>query len=93
MLPNIVSMEITLGNLFTIGAILGGWLVFLVSLKGQIQLLSQALSSIDKRLVAVEAAIAHFSQNTIELAKQGVRLESVVERVADLERIKLKEIK
>lgn len=85
-IDNIVSLEITLGNVLTIGAILGGWLIFLTSLKGQIQLLAQALEGITRRLLAVENTIAHFTQNTVELAKHGVRIDALEHKIEFLKK-------
>ena len=79
-------MEITMGNLITVGSIIGCWAIFVTSLKGEIKLLSLALSGVDRRLTAVETSIQILSTATVQVAKQEVRIEGLEDRIKDLEK-------
>lgn len=79
------SLEVTLGNLLTAGSIVFGWGVYIIALKGKIDLAMQALTAIDRRITAVEATLITQSQAFIQLAKQEVLLNSIEDRVQRLE--------
>ena len=83
-----LSFEITLGNIITAGSILFGWGIYVVALRGKVDLLMQALGSIDRRLTAVESSMASQTQAFIQLAKQEVMLQSLDQRVDDLEKLR-----
>lgn len=81
------SFEVTLGNILTVSSILFGWGLYVVALKGKVELLMQALNSIDRRLTAVESSMASQAQAFIQLAKQEIMLQSLDRRVDDLEKL------
>lgn len=82
---SILTWEITVGNILQIATILGGGMWFVAGVKNKIDLLTQAMQSLDKRLTSVEAAIGLLNQTTVELAKQEVRLDSHMQRLQRLE--------
>lgn len=80
-----LSPEITTGNIITAISVLGGWAWFLFSLKSKIELLTQALSVIDRRLTSVENTIGQLNVTAIQIAKQEVRLDNQSSRISKLE--------
>jgi hypothetical protein len=73
--------SISLGNLLTIITLAGGWLLFLSGLKGKIDLLTQTLSTIDKRMNSMENSIANLSSATVQIAKQEVFIQNLEQRI------------
>ena len=70
-----LSWELTLGNVLNIVTIGAGAIMFIMAIKGKLELLNQNLSIIDKRLTSVENAVSMISQATVQLAKQELRLD------------------
>ena len=81
----IFNAEVTLGNVLQILAILGGGMWFMAGVKSKMELLTQALSGLDRRITSVETSISALNTTTIELARQEVRLDSHAHRLKDLE--------
>lgn len=78
--------ELTLGNVLNIIAIAVGTIVFIMTMKGRLELLNQSLTVIDKRLTAVENAVSMISQATVQLAKQEIRLDMLAKEVESLKK-------
>ena len=81
------TFDVTLGNIMTAGSILFGWGIYVVALKGKVELLMQALGSIDRRLTAVETSMTIQGQSLIQLAKQEVLIQALEQRINDLEKV------
>ena len=79
-------MEITLGNYIQIGTMISMCIVFVVTLKGEYKVLAAGMTAIDKRLTMVELSLAGLNAATIQLARQEERLDSLAQRITDLER-------
>lgn len=87
-----ISWELTLGNLLNVGTIIGGTIIFVMSIKGRLDVLNTNLNVIDRRLTAVETSISALSQATVQLAKQEVRLDTLAKEIAELKKTTLDKI-
>lgn len=82
---NLFSFDITLGNVLQIAAFLSVGYAFVASLKGRVDLLTQALTALDRRINSLESAVTSLNSSTIDLARQEVRLDSHARRIVELE--------
>ena len=78
--------ELTLGNVLNIVTIAVGTIVFIMTMKGKLELLNHGLTVIDKRLTAVENAVSMISQATVQLAKQEIRLDILAKELESLKK-------
>ena len=76
-----INWELTAGNIATIITIATSAVVFIMQIKGKLELLNQNLLVIDRRLTAVESAVSLISQATVQLAKQEIRLDILAKEV------------
>ena len=81
-----ISWDLTLGNLLNIASIVIGCILFIMTMKGKLDLLNQNLYTIDRRLTAVEGLISTLSQATVQLAKQEVRLDIIAREIEQLKK-------
>ena len=80
------TVGVTGGDILTAGSIVVGGAIFVINVRSKLDLLTQALNNIDKRLTDVENMIKGFSDQTIEIAKNKVHIEALEERLDDMDK-------